>query len=276
MTGKGLGETIEINELNQPTIPRPPAAETDRVYHDLATVSSTQPTISLGIPRLLTSEAAAAVLIVCTKTSLTLTRKGDLPGLRVGSHAFQYLQDAVDRELLEKKPFKDADRAASSGDGRRQQFITRETALKGPAGAAGQPVAATVRPQPCGTPCPSEQPRHIKRFMGDHARRSCPAARHNDPGHAPSRPPECDPCMPFRWHGSASQVRISPAHQGSLADIKNRKNIETGADEAWELKDLPKTCATYYDEHVPESSTEILGHSVGGITYRHYAHRAPL
>ena len=34
--------------------------------------------------------------------------------------------------------------------------------------------------------------------------------------------------------------------------------------------------ATYYDEHVPESSVEILGHSVGGITYRHYAHRAPL
>jgi hypothetical protein len=29
-------------------------------------------------------------------------------------------------------------------------------------------------------------------------------------------------------------------------------------------------------EHLPESSVEILGHSVGGITYRHYAHRAPL
>jgi len=42
------------------------------------------------------------------------------------------------------------------------------------------------------------------------------------------------------------------------------------------LKDLRKTCATYDDEHVPESSVEILGHSVGGITYRHYAHRAPL
>ena len=47
-------------------------------------------------------------------------------------------------------------------------------------------------------------------------------------------------------------------------------------DELWELKDLRKTCATYYDEHLPESSVEILGHSVGGITYRHYAHRAPL
>jgi hypothetical protein len=42
------------------------------------------------------------------------------------------------------------------------------------------------------------------------------------------------------------------------------------------LKDLRKTCATYHDEHVPESSVEILGHSVAGITYRHYAHRAPL
>jgi alpha-beta hydrolase superfamily lysophospholipase len=29
-------------------------------------------------------------------------------------------------------------------------------------------------------------------------------------------------------------------------------------------------------EHVPESSIEILGHSVGGITYRHYANRARL
>lgn len=62
----------------------------------------------------------------------------------------------------------------------------------------------------------------------------------------------------------------------ALAGIKPRTNVETGKDEAWELKDLRKTCATYYDEHVPESSIEILGHSVGGITYRHYAHRAPL
>jgi hypothetical protein len=62
----------------------------------------------------------------------------------------------------------------------------------------------------------------------------------------------------------------------TLAGIQPRKNIETGGDEPWELKDLRKTCATYYDEHVPESSIEILGHAVAGITYRHYAHRAPL
>ena len=43
-----------------------------------------------------------------------------------------------------------------------------------------------------------------------------------------------------------------------------------------QVQDLRKTSATYHDENVPESSVEILGHSVGGITYRHYAHRAPL
>ena len=61
-----------------------------------------------------------------------------------------------------------------------------------------------------------------------------------------------------------------------LAGIKPRSNVETSANEFWVLKDLRKTCATYYDEHVPESSIELLGHSVGGITYRHYTHRAPL
>jgi integrase len=61
-----------------------------------------------------------------------------------------------------------------------------------------------------------------------------------------------------------------------LAGIKPRANAETGEEERWELKDLRKTYATYYDEHVPEASFQILGHSVGRITYRHYAHRAPL
>jgi hypothetical protein len=51
-----------------------------------------------------------------------------------------------------------------------------------------------------------------------------------------------------------------------LAGIRPRTNAETGADEAWELKDLRKTCATYFDEHLPESAIEILGHSVAGIT----------
>ena len=62
----------------------------------------------------------------------------------------------------------------------------------------------------------------------------------------------------------------------NLAGIKLKANVETGEDEPCEFKDLRNTCATYYDEHMPESSIEILCHSVGGITYRHYAHRAPL
>ncbi len=62
----------------------------------------------------------------------------------------------------------------------------------------------------------------------------------------------------------------------SLAGISAKKNVENGEEEPWVLKDLRKTCATYYDEHVPESSIEILGHSLPVVTYRHYAHRAPL
>ena len=62
----------------------------------------------------------------------------------------------------------------------------------------------------------------------------------------------------------------------NLAGIKPKTDIETGEEKLWLLKDLRKTCATYYDEHLPESSIEILGHSVAGVTYRHYAHRSPL
>ena len=47
-----------------------------------------------------------------------------------------------------------------------------------------------------------------------------------------------------------------------LAGVKPRLNVESGNEEPWQLKDLRKTCATYYDEHMPESSIEILGHSV--------------
>ncbi len=60
------------------------------------------------------------------------------------------------------------------------------------------------------------------------------------------------------------------------AGTKPRMNIETCKDESWELKDLRKTCATCFDALGPESSGEILGPSVGGITTRHYAHRGPL
>lgn len=61
-----------------------------------------------------------------------------------------------------------------------------------------------------------------------------------------------------------------------LAGIRPKMNVETGEAMPWLLKDLRKASATYYDQHVPESSISILGHSVGGITYRHYAHRTPM
>lgn len=53
-------------------------------------------------------------------------------------------------------------------------------------------------------------------------------------------------------------------------------DVETGGEKPWLLKNVWKTCATYYDPHVPQSSIETLGHSVGGVTYRHDAHRDPL
>jgi hypothetical protein len=88
-------------------------------------------------------------------------------------------------------------------------------------------------------------------------------------------PENPNPDAPIFLGGSARpNVRFEALCQ--LAGIKPKRNLETGEDAPWVLKDLRKTCATYYDAHVPESSIEILGHSVGGITYRHYAHRAPL
>ena len=88
----------------------------------------------------------------------------------------------------------------------------------------------------------------------------------------PEEPNPDDPV--FLGGGSRPNARFRELCD--LTAIKRKRNVETGAEEPWVLKDLRKTCATYYDEHVPESSIEILGHSVGGITYRHYAHRAPL
>ncbi len=88
-------------------------------------------------------------------------------------------------------------------------------------------------------------------------------------------PPDLRPDEPvFLGGGARPNARFQELCE--LAGIGPRTNVETGRAEPWELKDLRKTCATYYDAHVPESSVEILGHSVGGITYRHYAHRAPL
>ena len=78
----------------------------------------------------------------------------------------------------------------------------------------------------------------------------------------------------FLGGGSRPSTRFQELCE--LANISVKQDIESGKESNWMLKDLRKTCATYYDEHMPESSVEILGHSVAGITYRHYAHRAPL
>ena len=78
-------------------------------------------------------------------------------------------------------------------------------------------------------------------------------------------------------NGPMQRLRDSPgASSKDLCAIRPKLDIETGQQVPWHVKDLRKTCATYYDEHIPESSIEILGHAVGGITYRHYAHRDPL
>src|SRR6185312_8328306 len=61
------------------------------------------------------------------------------------------------------------------------------------------------------------------------------------------------------FRGGGSRPNIGFRELCNLASIKPKTNIETGEDDPWVLKDLRKTCATYYDEHVPESSIEILG-----------------
>ena len=89
------------------------------------------------------------------------------------------------------------------------------------------------------------------------------------------RPNDPDPDSPV-FLGGSSRPSNRFRELCTLAGISQKRDIESGAERPWVLKDLRKVCATYYDEHVPESSVEILGHSAEGITYRHYAHRAPL
>ncbi|MDA1229411.1 MAG: hypothetical protein O2856_01430 [Planctomycetota bacterium] len=88
----------------------------------------------------------------------------------------------------------------------------------------------------------------------------------------PENPHPNDPV----FHGGGTRPNNRFRTLCSLAGIEPKTNIESGEEQVWVLKDLRKTCATYYDQHVPESAVEILGHSAGGVTCRHYAHRAPL
>jgi integrase len=85
----------------------------------------------------------------------------------------------------------------------------------------------------------------------------------------------CQPDTPV-FEGGSSRPNAVFSDLCRLAKIAPKHDIETGEEHAWLLKDLRKTCATYYDQHLPESAIEILGHSVRGVTYRHYAHRDPL
>lgn len=78
------------------------------------------------------------------------------------------------------------------------------------------------------------------------------------------------------FHGGSSRPNEQFQRLCKLAGVKPKRDVQTDKEKPWILKDLRKTCATYYDVHMPESSIEILGHSVGGVTYRHYAHRDPL
>jgi hypothetical protein len=67
------------------------------------------------------------------------------------------------------------------------------------------------------------------------------------------------------FFGGGSRPNLRFRQLCEVAGIQAKTNVETGEEEPWLLKDLRKTCATYYDEHLPESSIEILGHSVGPV-----------
>ena len=88
------------------------------------------------------------------------------------------------------------------------------------------------------------------------------------------RPDVVEPDEPIS-HSGSSRPNQQFQRLCELAEVKPKQDVETGEEKPWVLKDLRKTCATYYDEHMPKSSIEILGHSVGSVTHRHYAHRDP-
>ena len=78
-------------------------------------------------------------------------------------------------------------------------------------------------------------------------------------------PETCQPdSLVFPGGGSRPNRRFQQLC--AYAGIKPKLDVETGEEKPWQLKDLRKTCATYYVAHVPESSVEILGHSEGGVT----------
>jgi integrase len=78
-------------------------------------------------------------------------------------------------------------------------------------------------------------------------------------------PVEPNPDSPV-FHGGGTRPNSRFRDLCKLAGVSLKRDIESGEEQEWVLKDLRKTCATHYDEHMPESSIEILGHSAGGIT----------
>ena len=87
----------------------------------------------------------------------------------------------------------------------------------------------------------------------DEPRRPCTSQGHPAEGTAARRP-----CHPRR-RGTSQRPLPDPLCE--LAGIKPRKNIETGKEEPWELKDHRKTCATYHDEHI----LEVVGRGSSAI-----------
>lgn len=86
----------------------------------------------------------------------------------------------------------------------------------------------------------------------------------------PENPNPNDPV----FHGGGTRPNNRFRTLCRLAAIEPKRNIESGEEQVWVLKDLRKTGATHYDQHIPESSVEIPGHSAAGGKYRHDAHRA--
>jgi hypothetical protein len=81
-------------------------------------------------------------------------------------------------------------------------------------------------------------------------------------------PDQPDPDAPiFLGGGTRPNSRFRQLCE--LAGVSPKHDNESGDERLWVLNDLRKTCATCYDEHMPESSVEILGHSACGVTYRH-------
>lgn len=64
----------------------------------------------------------------------------------------------------------------------------------------------------------------------------------------PENPHPDDPV--FCGGGSRPNLRFRQICE--VAGIPATTNVETGEVEPWLLKDLRKTCATYYDEHLPD------------------------